>query len=990
MTPAICFLGVPRLVQNGKTSELPRERPLWLLAYLGAQEDWVSRGELSELFWPGLEESSARNNLRQLLHRARKLEWVTELEAEPEGVRWRAETDLRRFRQALGKGDWAEAVRLYQGDFLEGVRLYDLPDLENWLEAERENLQAAWREAALHRAADLERGEDFQHALPLLERVLQTDPYGEAALQAYLRLSARARATQPALQAYEDFRLRLRREMGLEPDPATQSLAAALLAAEPTLATPASPSGSPHNLPARLTAFMGREDELAQIARQLGDPACRLLTLTGPGGIGKTRLALEAAEAYFRGENQAAQLGSVAQGVFFVPLAPVDQASSIPAAIAQTLGLTLTPREEPLSQLLAHLRDRAMLLVLDNLEHLMEGVGMVQEILQQAPRVKVLATSRERLGLQAEWVMTLEGLPGPEKPGLEAARHSSAVKLFVERASRVQPGFALTPEVAPAVVRVAQLTQGWPLGLELAAAWVQAFEPQAIAQEIEQNLDFLQAPERDRPERHHSMRAVFDHSWRLLSAEEQAVLRCLAVFRGGFERAAAGQVAQASPRVLLALVSKSLVRRTPTGRFELLEVIRQYALEKLEADQAESEAAHARHATHYLSLAEAAEPELHGPEQARWLERLATEHDNLRAALAWVLERREAEKALRLTTALHWFWYVRGYSLEGRDWLEQALSLAEMSVPPRSGDERVAPSLKAKALDALAEKHKDLGNYALALRYQEEALRLWQSLGDRQRVAGALHTLGLVAREQGDYNQALAYFEESLALKRELDDRLGMGATLNDIGVLHSYAGRTAEAVPYFEESLALKRQVGDHLGVAYALGNLSNVFAALGQKEKAQSLLEESLALKRELGDQQGIAVSLYNLALGALEAGEFAQAEPYMREGFQIFHTLGRRWHLAFMLTLFIDYTLRLEQYERAARLIGALYGLAAALGLPEPPGNPSLLAGQIEKTRQALGVEAYQRAVAEGKSMSLEQTLAYTLEDSPYRLQGSDPSR
>jgi predicted ATPase/Tfp pilus assembly protein PilF len=612
-----------------------------------------------------------------------------------------------------------------------------------------------------------------------------------------------------------------------------------------------------------------------------------------------------------------------------------------------------------------------MLLVLDNFEHLMEGVGYVGDILQEAPRVKVLATSRERLGLQAEWVLPLEGLPGPEKPGLEAARASSAVKLFVERASRVQPGFALTPEVAPAVVRVAQLTQGWPLGLELAAAWVQAFDPQTIAQEIAQNLDFLEAPERDRPERHHSMRAVFDHSWRLLTAEEQAVLRRLAVFRGGFERAAAGQVAQASPRVLLALIHKSLVRRNPSGRFELLEVIRQYALEKLEAERAESEAAHARHTAFYQDLAQTAEPHLHGPEQARWLERLATEHDNLRSALAWALGRQEAENALRLATALHWFWYVRGYSLEGRDWLERALSLA---------DERIAPELRAKALDALAEKHKDLGNYTQALRYQEEALALWQALGERSRVAGAWHTLGLIARDQGNYEQALAHFEQSLALKRELGDALGMGATLNDIGVLHSYAGRTSEAVPYFEQSLALKRQVGDQLGVAYALGNLSNVFAALGQKEKAQRLLEESLALKRELGDQQGIAVSLYNLALAALEDGEFAQAEPCMREGFQIFHTLGRRWHLAFMLTLFIDYTLRLERYQRTARLIGALYGLSAALGLEEPPGNPSLLANQIEKAHQALGDEAYAQALAEGQAMSLEQIVAYALGDTP----------
>jgi predicted ATPase/DNA-binding SARP family transcriptional activator len=945
------LLGSPRLERGEVIVPLPRERPLWLLGYLAAQEDWVSREELLELFWPRVEPAPARNNLRQLLHRVRQMEGVEGLEADANGVRWQAEVDVRLFRQALARGQWERALELYGGPFLEGVRVYGLAELENWLEAERQDLQTAWGDALLSQVAQ---AQPSPFVLTQLERLLEHDPFNERAVQAFLHHAAALGQLEHARELYAAFAHRLEEEMGLEPDPLTRRMLVELV-------HPALPQAvvyrAQHNLPARLTAFVGREEELGLVNQQL-ESGERLITLTGPGGMGKTRLALSVAEA---------QLGAFADGVWFVALASLSQSALIVPAIAQTLGLSLAGATEPKARLLEHLREREMLLVLDNFEHLMEGAELVLELLREAPHLRLLVTSRQRLRLQAEWVLDLQGLSYPPGYDLEAVRRSSAVRLFVERANRVWPQFALTPQVAPAVLRICQLVQGMPLGLELAAAWVSAFTPQDIADELERSMGFLESPAPDLPERHRSLRAAFEHSWQLLPPEQQQALARLTVFRGGFDRQAALKVAGVGPLVLLALADRSLLRRTPSGRFELHEVIRQQAQERAEAGGI-LDAIRQAHAGHYLALAEEAGAYLRGPEEAHWLERLATEHDNLRTALGWSLARRDTTLALRLATAIHHFWYVRGHHREGRVWLERALSLPLEGIPPR---------LHAGALNALAERAKDQGDYARALRAQQEALDLWHLLEDRHEIAGALHSLGTIVREQGNFDEALAYFEESLRLRRELDHRYGIATTLNDIGVVYGYRGEFEQSKPYFEESLALKREIGDRRGVAYALGNLGQVLSELGEQAAARALTEESLVIKRELGDQQGIAVSLVNLAILALQQEDLEQAWNYLEEGLRIFYALERRWSIGVVLGSFIELALRLGQFERAARLVGAVYGLTQAMALAEPPVSSSNLERYLAAGRQHLEPETFERALVEGRGMNLEQIVAYALE-------------
>ncbi|UCC86777.1 MAG: helix-turn-helix domain-containing protein, partial [Anaerolineales bacterium] len=430
------------------------------------------------------------------------------------------------------------------------------------------------------------------------------------------------------------------------------------------------------NLPIPPTPLIGRQPELTALARMLCEPQCRLLTLTGTGGIGKTRLALEL--AFTRRDL-------FPDGVYFVSLASFTSPEFIAPTIGEALGLRFSGVLDPKAQILDYLREKSLLLVLDNLEHLLEGGGLLAQMLQQAPHVKLLVTSRERLNLQGEWLFDIQGLPVPAPDQIDRAEEYSAVALFLQSAWRAQVGFELKDEERPWVARICQLVEGAPLAIELAAAWVRVLTCREIAQEIERNLDFLAASARDLPERHRSMRAAFDHSWRLLSDEERRALSQLSVFRGGFTREAAEKVAGAPLPLLSSLVSKSLAQPVAEGWFDLHELVRQYAEAHLDTvseghtmvpGHADGFAARQAHAAYYLALVEQAAPQLFGPEQVAWLQRLEHEYDNIRAALAWLLKADgrdttwRVEAALRLTGPLARFWHGHHFN-EGRRWLEQ-------------------------------------------------------------------------------------------------------------------------------------------------------------------------------------------------------------------------------------------------------------------------------------------------------------------------------
>src|SRR5258708_3509682 len=423
----------------------------------------------------------------------------------------------------------------------------------------------------------------------------------------------------------------------------------------PALPSRKAPLAALRSLPLQPTPFVGREIELVEIAKRLADPDCRLLTLVGPGGIGKTHLALQAAEQ---------QITNFAHGVHFVALAPASLPGLLASAIAGALETSFYGPETPDIQLLNFLRGKNMLLVLDNFEHLLAATGLLVRLLADVPQLKIFVTSRERLNLTEEWVLPIQGLPFPGKDEANTVETYDAVQLFVQRAQRVQPGFSLADDPA-SVVTICQLVEGMPLALELAATWLRSVSCREIARQIERNLDFLATPLRDVPERHQSLRAVFDHSWSLLVEDEQRVLAVLSVFRGGFDLEAAEQVAAASPSILAGLVDKSLIRLQSSGRYDLHERLRQYVLGKLAED--DEMIATRRHFEFFLNLATQAEPQIYGPAHEVWVDRLEMERDNLRVALDWST-RQETDAGLRLAVALGRFWDATDYWTEGYQW----------------------------------------------------------------------------------------------------------------------------------------------------------------------------------------------------------------------------------------------------------------------------------------------------------------------------------
>ncbi|MFA0732356.1 MAG: hypothetical protein RJAPGHWK_002247 [Candidatus Fervidibacter sp.] len=687
----------------------------------------------------------------------------------------------------------------------------------------------------------------------------------------------------------------------------------------------------PNNLPIVLTSFIGREREMEEIKALLKQG--RLVTLTGTGGCGKTRLALEVAMEVME---------EFPDGVWLVELAPLKETELVVQTVALALGVKEEAQRPLLETLTDFLKPKKLLLLLDNCEHLVGACAQLMErLLQVCPNLWVLATSREGLRIAGEQIYRVPPLSVPNLtplPSLGQLMQYESVRLFVDRARLVRPSFSVNDQNASAVAEICHRLDGIPLAIELAAALVRGLTVEQILERLSDRFRLLTAGPRTALPKQQTLRAAIDWSYELLSRAERALFRRLSVFAGGWdlegaEAVGAGKLPEGGEvrteevwELMMRLIDKSLVVvEGEMGRYQMLETLREYGQERLQ-EAGEAEETRKKHLEFFLGLAERAEGELQGTQQREWLERLEKEQDNFRAALSYGLER-EPEKALKLAAALWRFWDIHSNFTEGRSWLERALEKG-MSAP--------AP-VRAKALNRA----------------------------------------GVMAWRQGDHAAAQALLEESLTLFRELGDQRGIANVLNYSGNIAWAQGDLERAKALHEESLAIRRALGDQGGIASSLGNLGNIAWAQGDYERAKVLYEECLALFRELGNQWGVANVLNNLGVVVRAQGDYGRARVLLEESLMLFRELGSQWGIANALEELAKLAGVKGQRERAVRLLGAAESSREAIGAPMYLPERLDYEQIMTELRSTLGDEAFAVAWEEGRTMTLEQAIAYALE-------------
>ncbi len=904
------LLGDPVVERASTAVAAPLNTPTSLLFYLAASGDWVSRSELAYLYRPDEAESEALAYLRLQVHRAQGLPWADGLEVEAQRLRWRVDTDLAAMRAAREARRWREVINLYGGPLLGRWELRDKPTYNAWLELEREGAQQAYSTALREEAGRWKRAADYQQAAGLYQRLAALDEFDESAALDHVRTLALAGDADQALRRYAAYAALLEEELGLEPSAEFEALAQDIRGGKARASgegAAARPRSEPAPQPA--TRFVGRHAELAELAALLDNPDCRLLTIVGIGGSGKTRLALELRRSLS---------GRFTDGARYVSLEAAASAGQALARIAHALAVEPYAQQELGEALLAHLVDKQTLLLLDNLEQLPDLAPFVARALASAPELRVVAASRVALQLSGEWLFDLRGLDLPEDESAVTADGSAAVELFVSAARRVAPLKSFDAGELADIARICRQVDGLPLALELAAAWVRAVPVARIAAELEGDLGLLSSDAVDLPERHRSIATLLDRTWDDLSEAKRSALTRLSVFRGGLSLEAGEAVTGVGLPILLSLVNQSLVSRSASGRLASHPLVLQYAYRRLSSDPKRLGAALDAHAEHYRALLERYDPgrqaqrvrdrrkrdggaEPRQPEGAddgtgfSWRE-LEPDSANLEQAWFRLLATGRHASMAEVADSLMAFYNTLGFYQRGTDIAEQTIAglggspsrsevnlrcilvLALANMARERGQLQDAGRHAEDAL-ALARRHELPAHTSMALRYRGDAqqmlglyeeaqasyraaIELLEGLEDPQELANTLNSLSSMHAVREEFGAATAGFERCVELFEASGDELSKAIALNNLGYIADAQGDTETASRYYEESLAAFERIQFTRGISAVKNNLVVLYGMLGRLEEAERMGLESLAMKERSNDRLGIIITLKNLA--------------------------------------------------------------------------------------------------------------------------------